>query len=325
MRVAITGVAGFLGSHLAERLLARGDEVRGLDDLSAGRREHLAACLGQPCFSLREASLLDAVALADLLEGVEAVVHLAAGRRPRRGDALETLTVTGQGSLSLLEAARAARVRRVVLASSAECYGRSPQPPFAEDAPSVVGSPRVHRWAYAVAKLYAEQLLFACQERHGVEGVALRLFGVYGPRQRIAAPAGAVSAFLTAALRGEPMELHGSGRQTRSLTYVADAVEAFVRALEAPAAGELVNVGHADEVPIEALARRVWRLVRDDEPRLRTVPLSSFGHWEEVERRFPDVRRTAHLLGFVPATGLEQGLPPTLAWQREALHREGLL
>jgi UDP-glucose 4-epimerase len=325
LRVAITGVAGFLGSHLAERLLARGDEVRGLDDLSAGRREHLTACVGQPRFVLREASLFDPTALAALVEGVEVVVHLAAGRRPRRGDALETLTITGQGSLNLLEAARAARVRRVVLASSAECYGRSPQPPFAEDAAAVLGPPQVHRWAYAVAKLYAEQLLFACHQRHGVEGVALRLFGIYGPRQRVAAPAGAVSAFLTAALRGEPMELHGSGRQTRSLTYVDDVVEAFVRALEAPAAGELINVGHADEVPIEELARRIWRLVRDDEPRLREVPLSSFGRWEEVERRFPDVRRTAHVLGFVPATGLDQGLPPTLAWQREALRREGLL
>jgi UDP-glucose 4-epimerase len=326
MKVAITGVAGFVGSNLAERLVGRGDEVAGIDDLSHGRLENLDGLLDCPRFRFLEGSVLDASALAATFEGAEAVVHLAAGKIPRYGDALGTLVTNGEGGLNVLRACRVRHVRRMVLASTSDCYGRNPQVPFSEDSVSVIGSPHVRRWSYAISKMFEEQALFAFRERFGLQGVVLRLFGGYGPRQNLTWWGGPQSVFIGAALRGEEMEVHGTGQQTRSFTFIDDMVEGFVRSLDvAESDGEVLNVGSDREITIDGLARLIWRLVRDDEPRLRKVPLSSFGRYEDVERRVPDNRRAARVLGFVPAVGLEDGLVRTIAWQREAMRRSGTL
>jgi UDP-glucose 4-epimerase len=326
MKVALTGAAGFIGSNLAERLVARGDDVRGIDDLSHGSLENLAALSGHPRFRLAQASILDAGAMDGVAEGADVVVHLAAGKIPRYGDAMDTLVTNGEGGLRVLRACRDRKVRRMVLASTSDCYGRNPQVPFAEDSVSVIGSPRVRRWSYAVSKMFEEQALFAFTERHGLEGVALRLFGGYGPRQNLTWWGGPQAVFIGAALKGQPLEVHGTGRQTRSFTYVDDLVDAFVRAIDAPAAaGEMINVGSDREITILDLARLVWRLVREDEPKIELVPFASFGRYEDVERRVPDNRKAARLLGHVPAVTLEEGLPRTIAWQREAMKKAGLL
>ena len=326
MKVALTGAAGFIGSNLAERLVARGDEVHGIDDLSHGSLENLAALAGHPRFRLAQASILDAGAMDAVADGAEVVVHLAAGKIPRYGDAMDTLVTNGEGGLRVLRACRDRKVRRMVLASTSDCYGRNPEVPFSEDSASVIGSPRVRRWSYAVSKMFEEQALFAFTERHGLEGVALRLFGGYGPRQNLTWWGGPQSVFIGAALKGQPLEVHGSGLQTRSFTYVDDLVDAFVRAVDVPtAAGEMINVGNDREITILDLARLVWRLVREDEPKIALVPFASFGRYEDVERRVPDNRKAARLLGHVPAVTLEDGLPRTIAWQREAMKKAGLL
>ena len=326
MKVAMTGAAGFIGSNLAERLVGRGDEVHGIDDLSHGSRENLAAVAGHPRFRLTQASILDPGAMDAVAEGAEVVVHLAAGKIPRYGDAMDTLVTNGEGGLRVLRACRDHKVRRMVLASTSDCYGRNPEVPFSEDSVSVIGSPRVRRWSYAVSKMFEEQALFAFTERHGLEGVALRLFGGYGPRQNVTWWGGPQSVFIGAALKGQPLEVHGSGLQTRSFTYVDDLVDAFVRAVDVPAAaGEMINVGSDREITILDLARLVWRLVREDEPKIALVPFASFGRYEDVERRVPDNRKAARLLGHVPAVTLEDGLPRTIAWQREAMKKAGLL
>jgi len=326
MKVALTGAAGFIGSNLAERLVARGDEVHGIDDLSHGSLENLAALAGHPRFRLAQASILDAGAMDAVADGAEVVVHLAAGKIPRYGDAMDTLVTNGEGGLRVLRACRDRKVRRMVLASTSDCYGRNPEVPFSEDSVSVIGSPRVRRWSYAVSKMFEEQALFAFTERHGLEGVALRLFGGYGPRQNLTWWGGPQSVFIGAALKGQPLEVHGSGLQTRSFTYVDDLVDAFVRAVDVPtAAGEMINVGNDREITILDLARLVWRLVREDEPKIALVPFASFGRYEDVERRVPDNRKAARLLGHVPAVTLEDGLPRTIAWQREAMKKAGLL
>jgi UDP-glucose 4-epimerase len=137
---------------------------------------------------------------------------------------------------------------------------------------------------------------------------------------------GPQSVFIAAALRGEELEVHGDGQQTRSFTYVGDMVQGFLRALEVEEAdGEMLNVGIDREITIEALARMIWRLLRDDEPRVKLVPLATFGRYEDVVRRIPDNRRAARILGFTPAVSLEEGLPLTIAWQREAMARAGQL
>ena len=326
MKVALTGAAGFIGSNLAERLVARGDEVHGIDDLSHGSLENLAALAGHPRFRLAQASILDAGAMDAVADGADVVVHLAAGKIPRYGDAMDTLVTNGEGGLRVLRACRDRKVRRMVLASTSDCYGRNPEVPFSEESASVIGSPRVRRWSYAVSKMFEEQALFAFTERHGLEGVALRLFGGYGPRQNLTWWGGPQSVFIGAALKGQPLEVHGSGLQTRSFTYVDDLVDAFVRAVDVPAAaGELINVGNDREITILDLARLVWRLVREDEPKIALVPFASFGRYEDVERRVPDNRKAARLLGHVPAVTLEDGLPRTIAWQREAMKKAGLL
>lgn len=321
----MTGVAGFVGSNLATRLVERGDEVSGIDDLSHGRRENLVEIEGRPSFRFHEGSILDPDALRGALAGAEVVIHLAAGKIPRYGDALDTLLVNGQGGMRVLETCRDLGVRRLVLASTSDCYGRNPEVPFSEESVSVIGSPKVRRWSYAISKMYEEQALFAFRERHGLEGVVLRLFGGYGPRQNLTWWGGPQAVFIGAALRGEELEVHGTGRQTRSFTYVDDMVEGFVRALDAPADGEVLNLGHDREISIEALAKMIWGLVREDEPRIRLVPLASFGRYEDVERRVPDNRRAAQVLGHTPRIRLEEGLPRTIAWQREAMRQAGLL
>ena len=319
-------MAGFVGSNLTERLLHRGDEVHGLDDLSHGSLDNLASFREHPGFHFHQGTILEPADLARIAAGAEAMVHLAAGKIPRYGDALDTLVINGEGGLGVLRACRDHGVRRMVLASTSDCYGRNPDVPFSEDSASVIGSPHVRRWSYAISKLFEEQALFAFRERYGLQGVALRLFGGYGPRQNMTWWGGPQAVFIGAALRGEELELHGTGQQTRSFTYVDDMVEGFVRAVDVAAAdGEMLNIGNDREITIEGLARLVWRLVRDDEPRLRLVPLQTFGRYEDVVRRIPDNRRAAELLGHRPSVALEDGLVRTIAWQRDAMARGGLL
>ena len=326
LRIAITGVAGFVGSNLAERLLARGDEVAGIDDLSHGSLENLEALAGHEHFHFHRGTILLPADLAVVARGADALVHLAAGKIPRYGDALDTLVTNGEGGLGVLRACRDHGVRRMVLASTSDCYGRNPDVPFSEESASVIGSPHVRRWSYAVSKMFEEQALFAFRERYSLQAVILRLFGGYGPRQNLTWWGGPQSVFIGAALKGEELEVHGTGQQTRSFTYVDDMVEGFVRAVDAPAAdGEMLNVGADREITIEGLARLIWRMVRDDEPRIKRVPLATFGRYEDVERRLPDNSRATRVLGYTPSVTLEQGLPPTIAWQREAMARAGLL
>jgi UDP-glucose 4-epimerase len=324
VKIAVTGVAGFIGTNLAERLIARGDEVRGLDDFSHGTLDNIAGLAGQARFQIHEGSILDPQALAKIAAGADALIHLAAGKIPRYGDALDTLVTNGEGGLQVLRACRDHGVRRMVLASTSDCYGRNPQVPFTEESASVIGGPHVRRWSYAISKMFEEQAAFAFRDRHRLETVILRLFGGYGPRQNLTWWGGPQSVFIGAALRGEELEVHGTGQQTRSFTYVSDMVEGFVRAVDVPAAdGEMLNIGADREITIEDLARLVWRMIRDDEPRIKKIPLATFGRYEDVERRVPDNGRATRILGYTPQVQLEEGLPGTIAWQREAMARAG--
>jgi UDP-glucose 4-epimerase len=282
--------------------------------------------MGHPRFRLHRGTILEAGDLAEIARGADVLIHLAAGKIPRYGDALDTLVTNGEGGLEVLRACRDHGVRRMVLASTSDCYGRNPEVPFSEESVSVIGGPHVRRWSYAVSKMFEEQALLAFRERHKIEGVILRLFGGYGPRQNVTWWGGPQSVFIGAALKGEELELHGTGQQTRSFTYVSDLVEGFVRAADVPAAdGEMLNLGADREITIEGLARMVWGMVRDDEPRIKIVPLATFGKYEDVQRRIPDNRRATRILGHTPRITLEEGLPKTIAWQRDVMARAGLL
>ena len=287
--VVVTGAAGFIGSNLSAELLRRGYTVRGVDNLSQGSELNVAALLTNPSFTLSRVDIRDAPALDRACEGASVIVHLAAYKIPRYSDALDTLTINATGTMNVAEAARR-QGARLVAASTSDVYGKNAALPFHEDSDLVIGPPTVRRWAYAISKMYTEQLLMAVHERYGIDVVLLRFFGGYGPNQHRSWWGGPQAVFIDKALDDEPCEIHGDGQQTRSFTYISDHVDGIVRTIENPAAANKVfNIGSTREVTIEHLARVIWRLVRGDEqPKLAFLPYETFGRYEDVRRRVPD-------------------------------------
>jgi nucleoside-diphosphate-sugar epimerase len=317
MKALVTGVAGFIGSNLAVELLSRGYRVSGLDNFSQGTMLNLAGVGEHQDFELHRADVRDAAAVTAAAAGCEVIVHLAAYKIPRYGDAYETLMINAMGSENVASAA-AKTGAKVVAASTSDVYGKNPAVPFREEMDSVIGSPDVKRWAYAISKMFEEQLLLACHERFGIDVVLLRLFGGYGPNQNLTWWGGPQSVFIEKALDDEPIPLHGDGTQTRSFTYVSDHVAGIVATMERAEANNLVfNMGSTQEITIADLARLIWRLVHDDdaEPKLELTPYESFGKYEDVMRRVPDISRARELLDFEPMVDLETGLEKTIRWQ----------
>jgi UDP-glucose 4-epimerase len=314
--VLITGVAGFIGANLAEALLARGYRVHGLDNLSQGSLRNMAEFRDHPAFAFTEGDVRDARLVDDLVERADCVMHLAAFKIPRYGNAMDTLLINTHGTRNVLDAA-AKRRRRVVFASTSDVYGRNPEIPFHETSDLWMGPSGVKRWSYAVSKMYDELLCFAYQEEYNLPVAIVRFFGGYGPRQNTTWWGGPQAVFIDAALRGDTMEIHGDGKQTRSFTHVSDHVDGLIRCIEQDAAlGQVFNLGNTYEITIFDLAMLVWRLAGSGEPKYRLISYRTFGKYEDVRRRVPDVTKARRLLGFEPRVSLEDGLVETIAWQR---------
>jgi UDP-glucose 4-epimerase len=319
MRVLDTGVAGFIGSNLARSLLDRGWDVSGLDNMSQGDEPNLADLVDCPAFTMHYADVCDQDAVTAAMEGCSAVVHLAAYKIPRYSDALDTLRINSVGSECVAKAAVEFKAK-VVAASTSDVYGKNSKVPFSEASDLVMGNPDVKRWAYAISKMFDEQLLFAYRDRHGIDVVLMRFFGGYGPNQNMTWWGGPQSVFINKALDDEEIEVHGDGLQTRSFTYISDHVNGITRCVEMPEANnEVFNLGNTHEITIADLARLIWRLIRGDkaEPKIKLVPYSTFGKYEDVRRRIPDITKARDLLGFEPTVGLEEGLIKTIRWQVE--------
>jgi UDP-glucose 4-epimerase len=318
-KVLITGVAGFLGSHLLDRFLADGHTVVGIDNLSMGSRANLAHQLANPRFQFLERDVVDESTFAQLDTHFDRIVHLAAFKIPRYGKAIDTLRINYQGTDNVLQFASKVGCK-CVIASTSDIYGRNPKLPFAEDDESVIGSSKVARWSYAVSKLFDEHLAFAYQDSNGIPVTVLRFFGSYGPRQHLSWWGGPQSVFIEAALLGKEIPIHGDGMQTRSFTYVSDTVEGiYAAAMKPEANGEVFNIGSTHEITILELARIIHRLSgAPGEANIRFVPYESFTGkaYEDVRRRVPDVTRCAQVLGVTAKVGLEEGLLKTIAWQR---------
>lgn len=315
-KVLVTGVAGFIGSNLTEALLDRGYEVVGVDNMSQGEDLNLAPFRSHPSFRFHRIDIRDRALLLQAAHGVQAIVHLAGFKIPRYSDALDTLLVNSLGSDNVALAAVENRAK-VVAASTSDVYGKNPDLPFRESSDLVIGSPEVKRWAYAISKMFDEQLFLAYHERHGIDVLPVRFFGGYGPNQNLTWWGGPQSVFINSALENREIELHGDGLQTRSFTYISDHVDGLVRVLESKAADNgVLNLGSTAEITIEGLARMVWRLVRGGEPaKLKLVPYETFGKYEDVRRRVPDISKARRLLGFEPKVALEEGLRRTIRWQ----------
>jgi UDP-glucose 4-epimerase len=324
MRFLITGGAGFLGSHLTDALLQRGEVVTILDVASDLKvRRHL----GHPRFRHVRDSVLNGQILEELVSWCDVVYHLAAvvGVEHYVGDPYEVLNVNINGTQNVLTAAFKAR-KKVVFGSTSEIYGKSATVPFTEDGERVLGSTKIDRWCYSTSKAVGEHFCFAFQKL-GLPVVVLRYFNVYGPRlDRI--DAGRVMAiFLGQLMRGAPLSVIGDGMQTRCFTYVDDAIRATVAAgLKKEAVGQIINIGSEEEVTINELAEKMIRLSGLPSSVTFVPEAEAYGaSYEDIRRRVPDIQRMRFILGVSPTVRLEEGLQRTIDWfSREGWKQEGL-
>ncbi len=318
-KILVTGVAGFLGSNLLDKLLVSGHEVIGIDNLSMGKLDNIAHNLGNKFFHFLQKDVTEKSTFENLASDIDCIVHLAAFKIPRYGKAIDTLKINYQGTENVLELAKELNCK-CVLASTSDVYGRNPNLPFSEESDSVIGSSKVARWSYAVSKLFDEHLAFAYQESYGFPVVLLRFFGSYGPRHHLSWWGGPQSVFIEQILNGDEINIHGNGLQTRSFTYVSDTVAGIYAAtVNSKANGEIFNIGNNYEITILDLAKTIKRVSNTPgELKLKFIPYESFTgkKYEDVMRRVPDNSKCEDILGVKPIVTLEEGLSQTIAWHR---------
>jgi len=317
--VLVTGGAGFIGSHLVDRLVTDGHEVTVLDDLSTGSSDNLTAHGRDSKVKFVRGSVLDATLVDELVSASPLVFHLAAavGVRNIVQDPLGSLLTNVNGTEHVLAAAMR-HGSRVLLASTSEVYGRSDQVPFREDGVRILGPTSVHRWSYATAKALDEHLAFAYLDR-GLKVSIVRYFNSYGPRIRQSGYGSVIARFAWQALNGRALTVHGDGQQTRCFTYVGDTVEGTIRAgTSDKAVGSVFNIGTSHEVTILELAREVRSILRSgSEIRLEPYETDYPKGFEDTRRRVPDVTRAREVLGFEARVGFADGLARTLEWCRQ--------
>jgi UDP-glucose 4-epimerase len=313
VKVLITGGAGFVGSHLAEAFLDRGDEVTVIDLASDAKVRHLR---DRPGFRMIRESVLK----TDILEGVvgwaDLVYHLAAvvGVEHYVGDPYQVLTVNINGTQAVLAAAFR-HGKKVVFSSTSEIYGRNTQIPFDEDSDRVLGSTRIDRWCYSTSKAAGEHLCFAFA-RMGLRVVVMRYFNVYGPRLDAMDRGRVITIFMGQLLRGEPLTVIGTGAQTRTFIYIDDAVRATVAAGITPEAeGLAFNIGTDHEVSIVELAEMMIKVSGSSSP-ITLVPKEAVYDrgYEDIPRRVPSVARMHDILRVRAEISLEDGLARTIEW-----------
>jgi len=308
MKALITGGAGFIGCHLAERLLGLGHDVAVIDDLSTGSIDNIAHLKTCTRFSYVVDSVTNEPLLAEMIDRCDVVFHLAAAvgvklivERP-----VHTIETNVHGTEVVLKHANKKR-KLVFLASTSEVYGKSTDVPFRETADLVLGPSEKHRWAYACSKLIDEFLALAYWKEKKLPVVVVRLFNTVGPRQT--GQYGMVlPTFVRQALAGEPLTVFGDGTQSRSFTYVGDVVDALVALASEPRAiGEVFNIGNRGEISIRDLAERVKVLAGSESP-IRLIPYVEAyeAGFEDMPRRVPDISKLNALIGYEPKVGLDE-------------------
>jgi len=307
-RALITGGAGFIGSHLAERLLDRGVEVWALDDLSTGSMDNIEHLRGQDGFHYTIDSVRNEPLTAELVDRCDVVFHLAAavGVKLIVEAPVHTIATNVTGTEVVLKHASKKR-KLVVIASTSEVYGKSTALPFREDADLLIGATTRHRWAYACSKTLDEFLALAHHRERKLPVIITRLFNTIGPRQT-GQYGMVVPRFVEQALAGCPLTVHGDGTQSRSFTYVGDVVDALITLAEEPrAVGEVFNVGNTHEITIRALAERIKAKTESASP-IVLVPYDEAydAGFEDMPRRVPDLSKIRALVGYEPRVQLDE-------------------
>ena len=319
MRALITGGAGFVGSHLAERLLADGHDVLVLDNLSTGSIHNILHLKQAPGFSYVVDTVTNEPLLAEMIDQSDVVFHLAAavGVKLIVEQPVHTLETNVHGTEVVLKHANKKK-KLVFIASTSEVYGKSTDVPFREEADLVLGPSAKHRWAYACSKLIDEFLALAYWKEKRLPVVIVRLFNTVGPRQT--GQYGMVlPTFVRQALTGQPITVFGDGTQSRSFTYVGDVVDALARlAAEPRAIGDVFNIGGTDEVTMGDLAVRVKKMTNSESPIVQ-IPydVAYEAGFEDMPRRVPDISKIQSLIGFTPKIGLDDILRSVVEHMRQ--------
>ncbi|MGZ3381457.1 MAG: GDP-mannose 4,6-dehydratase [Isosphaeraceae bacterium] len=318
MRVLVTGGAGFIGSHLCEAYLERGDEVHVLDDLSTGSIDNIRHLRPHPQFDYTIDSVHHKAVTAELVDDCDAVIHLAAavGVKLIVESPVRTIETNVHGTEVVLAAAN--KKKKVLIASTSEVYGLSNDIPFREDGNLVMGATTKGRWSYACSKAIDEFLALSYWREKRLPSVVVRLFNTVGPRQT-GQYGMVIPTFVKQALAGRPITVFGDGTQSRCFTHVADGVGALTQVMDHPAAvGQVCNIGSTEEVTIGALAEMV-KMLTDSRSEIVLVPYDEAyeAGFEDMPRRVPDLTKIGALIGYRPAHVLEQTLQDVIAYYRE--------
>jgi nucleoside-diphosphate-sugar epimerase len=305
----VTGGAGFIGSHIAEELVRRGEKVRVLDNFITGKRENLASF--QNFIDLIEGDIRDGETCRRALRGIDCVLHQAALPSVPRSieEPLLAHDINVNGTLNLLVAGVEAKIKKFVFASSSSVYGDNPELPKREGGEGRPLSP------YAIHKLMDEKYCQIFHEIYGLETICLRYFNVFGPRQDPSSQyAAAVPLFITQMMRGNRPQIYGDGEQSRDFTHIANIVEANLRAVEAPesAGGEIFNIACGERTTVNTLAREIADLLG-----VSIVPFYTDPRPGDIIHSFADIDKARKELGFDPLVGFKQGLKKTVAWYRK--------
>ena len=308
MKILLTGGAGFIGSHLAEKLISEGHSVTALDNLSTGSSANLVSLKGSSDFKLVEASMLDKSIVDQLVADSDGVIHLGAALGVQRilERPYESFIANTQGTENLIIAAAESK-KKIFIASTSEIYGKNPEQPLNEESDRVIGSPKLLRWAYSEAKAIDESLAQMFAQSHGLSYVVGRFFNTVGPRQ--SGMYGMVlPRFVSAALKGEALEVHGDGLQTRTFCHVLDSIDAVVRLfLSSQAIGEAFNIGGEGEISIKDLAQKVIDITGSKSEIKYISYQSAYPQgFDEMMRRVPDTSKLRSYTGWSPKRNLDE-------------------
>jgi UDP-glucose 4-epimerase len=318
MRALITGGAGFIGSHLAEALLAQGNRVTAVDNLSTGRYQNIEHLAANAQFQFVYETVTNETVMDRLVSECDVIFHLAAsvGVELIVKDPVWTIETNLEGTEMVLKLGRRYR-KEVLIASTSEVYGKSAEIPFREDADRVMGPTTKSRWSYAESKAIDEFLGLAYHKQFGLPVVICRFFNTVGPRQT-GSYGMVIPRFVERALAGEPLRVYGDGRQTRCFCNVKDTVRAVIAlAAEPKAVGEIFNVGSQDEISIAELARRVAARAQSSSP-IVTVPYDEAYEkgFEDMQRRVPSIEKIKAAIGWAPTLSLDQTLDEVIEYFR---------
>jgi UDP-glucose 4-epimerase len=317
LRVLITGGAGFIGSHLADASLQRGDEVFVIDDLSTGTFENIQHLKGQPRFHYTIDSVHNVPVAAELVDQCDVIYHLAAavGVKLIVESPVRTIETNVRGTEVILELANKKK-KKVLIASTSEVYGLSSDVPFREDGNLVMGATTKGRWSYACSKAIDEFLALAYWREKKLPTIIVRLFNTVGPRQT-GRYGMVIPTFVKQAVAGRPLTVYGDGKQSRCFGYVGDVVEALIKLMEHPeAVGQVFNIGSSEEVTILEVAQRVKELTHSSSE-IIFVPYDEAYEegFEDMPRRVPDISKVSKLVGFRPQMNLDGILETVVNYQ----------